>query len=153
MLQIVATLLTLILQQWGSVSTHDFLNFFNTAPGCKKNPFQTHLSKPICPDPFVQTRGQNIVDKFTKLTKIVISMEYFTAHFLQFSNTIVKISLLVTGWVFAIISKNFRDIHEIFKFPKILSLNLFRNSWGELPFDNNSLVLFPLQWSEIVQKC
>ena len=38
--------------------------------------------------------GQNIVDKFTKLSKIGFSMERFTADFLQFSNATVKIYLL-----------------------------------------------------------
>ena len=37
---------------------------------------------------------QNIVDKFTKLRNIGFSREYFTADFLQFWSTTVKICLL-----------------------------------------------------------
>ena len=38
--------------------------------------------------------GQNIVNKFTKLSKIAFSVRCFTADLSQFSNTTVKISLL-----------------------------------------------------------
>ena len=44
---------------------------------------------------YIHTRaynlGQNIVDKFTKLSIIGLSMECTTADFLQFSSTDVKI--------------------------------------------------------------
>ena len=38
--------------------------------------------------------GQNIVNKLTKLSKIGYSMEYFTADFLQFSSSTIKIYLM-----------------------------------------------------------
>ena len=38
--------------------------------------------------------GQNIVDKFTGISKIVLSIECFTADFSQFSSITVKICLL-----------------------------------------------------------
>ena len=38
--------------------------------------------------------GQNILDKSTKLINIGFSMEYFTAEFLQFWRTAVKMFLL-----------------------------------------------------------
>ena len=40
--------------------------------------------------------GQNILDKSTKLG---FSMEYFTAEFLQFWRTAVKIFFWVAGWL------------------------------------------------------
>ena len=42
--------------------------------------------------------GQKIVEKFTKSSKIVFSMEYFTVDFSKFSSTNVKICL-VNGWL------------------------------------------------------
>ena len=38
--------------------------------------------------------GQNVVDKFTKLSKIGFFVERFTAHFSKFSSKTVKICLL-----------------------------------------------------------
>ena len=38
--------------------------------------------------------GQNMLDKFTKLSKIRFSLECFTADFLQVSSTTIKIYLL-----------------------------------------------------------
>ena len=69
--------------------------------------------------------GQNIVDKFTKFSKIDVSLECFTADFLQFSSTTVQIGFWVTGCRLAINSKIFRDYLKIFFIPKILSLGIW----------------------------
>ena len=44
---------------------------------------------------FFYSLGQNLVDKFTKVSKIDISRECFTADFLQFSNATVEMCLLI----------------------------------------------------------
>ena len=43
----------------------------------------------------LHNHAENIVDKLTKLGKIVISLAYFTADFAHFSCTAVKIRVLV----------------------------------------------------------
>ena len=40
---------------------------------------------------FLNNHGQCIVDKFTKLSKMWFSLEFFTAHSSQFSSTTVDI--------------------------------------------------------------
>ena len=57
--------------------------------------------------------GQNIVDKFTKLSKINFSIEYFTAHFSQFSSAIDRICLLGDRLGITINSKHFKDFLKI----------------------------------------
>ena len=56
--------------------------------------------------------GQRVVDKFTKLSQISISVECFTAVFLQFFTG--KRQNLVFEWVLAIKYKHYMDFHEIF---------------------------------------
>ena len=57
--------------------------------------------------------GQNTVDRFTKLSKIGVSLECFTADFWQFSSTTVKIWFLGGGLGLTINFKLFRDFLEI----------------------------------------
>ena len=60
--------------------------------------------------------GQKIVEKFTKLSKIGLSMECFIAKCFIFRNflaQILKFDSWVTGWVVAIKSKYFTDFPEI----------------------------------------
>ena len=51
---------------------------------------------------------------------------WFFAFFYQKTS---KFGFWVDGWLFAIKPKHFRDFLEISKFPKILSLKSFGNSW------------------------
>ena len=75
------------------------------------------------------TLGQIFVDKFTSLSKIDFTIECFT---LAFFNLFLpkKVKILLLSCVFSIKSKHFRDVLAFFSFTKILSLNLFSNSWG-----------------------
>ena len=60
--------------------------------------------------------GQKIVEKFTKLSKIGLSMECFIAEcfiFRNFLEQVLKFDSWVTGWVVAIKSKYFTDFPEI----------------------------------------
>ena len=47
--------------------------------------------------------------QFSKLNKIGVSLEYFTANFSKFFGTTVKICVLVARWRLAIKSKLARD--------------------------------------------
>ena len=65
---------------------------------------------------FLHNLGQNIVDKFMKLSKIGFYIECVTADFSQFTSTPVKVCLVV-GWALAIIP----GISEIFlKFSNLI---------------------------------
>ena len=94
--------------------------------------------------------GQKVGEKFTKLSKIVFSMECFTVAFLQFFTK--KPQNLAIGWTTEYSPSN-PSISGIFlKFPNFLrslSLKSFGNSWG------NSYIHFPfhLWWRQIVLKC
>ena len=68
---------------------------------------------------------QNTVDKFTKLSKIGVSLECFTADFWQFSSTTVKISLL-DGRLGLAIDSSFSG--TFLKFRDYLSL-FFLSCW------------------------
>ena len=57
--------------------------------------------------------GQNIVDKFTKISKINFSMEYFIVDLLQCSSKTVKIYLWEVGWKLTINFKHFKDFRKI----------------------------------------
>ena len=59
--------------------------------------------------PIKYNLGQKIVEKLSKLNKIGFSMESFTTDFPQF----FKFSILVTGCVLAINSKQFRDFLKV----------------------------------------
>ena len=54
---------------------------------------------------------QKAVDKFTNLSKIDFSMEYFTADFLWYITKVVKskFSFWIVGWVLANKSRHFKD--------------------------------------------
>ena len=56
---------------------------------------------------------QGVVDKFTKLSKIGVCLEFLTAIVYEFSSTIAEIWLLMAGWGLANNLKLFRDFLEI----------------------------------------
>ena len=73
--------------------------------------------------------GQKFLDKFTILSQIGFSMEWFTAHFLRFFTK--KRQNLAFGWQAGFSPSNpsiLGIFFKISKFPKILSLKLFGNS-------------------------
>ena len=78
--------------------------------------------------------GQNISDKFAKLSKIGFSMfipyGMFYSWILQFSSLIIKISFWLASRLLTNSSKYFRDFLEIFLFPNILMFKSFENLWG-----------------------
>ena len=57
--------------------------------------------------------GLKIVNKFTNLSKIGFSMEFFTVDSSQFSDRNVNFAFSVAGCVFATKCRNFRDFLEI----------------------------------------
>ena len=72
--------------------------------------------------------GQKVGDKFTELSKIGFSMEYFTADLLQFFTK--KHQNLAFRWTTGYSPSN-PSISGIFlKFPNFVSLKSFGNSWG-----------------------
>ena len=79
--------------------------------------------------------GQNIVDKCTKLSKIGVSLDCFTADFSNFLAYLWKFGFF--GWGLAINSKLFRDFLEISLFP----VRQFVRQLVHSSFGNNNLVL------------
>ena len=57
---------------------------------------------------------------------------FYSWFFAIFYEITSKSGFWLGGCVLAIKPKHFRDFLEIFKFPKILSLKTFGNSWGNL---------------------
>ena len=99
--------------------------------------------------------GQNIVDKYIKLSKVGFSMECFTADFLQFLSTTVKICLLGgrldTCHQFQALqgfSSNFLISWE----PKSWAVWQLVRQLVYSPFGDNDLVPFHFWWREIVPK-
>lgn len=58
-------------------------------------------------EPHYYNLGKNIEDKFTKLSKVAFCMDCFTANFMEFLSTIVKV-LFLDNWL-DINSNNFAD--------------------------------------------
>ena len=63
---------------------------------------------------WVYNLGQKIVEKFTKLSKIGLSMACLTNHFCNHLAAILRFVFWEAAWLLAIISKHFRDFLEIF---------------------------------------
>ena len=88
--------------------------------------------------------GQNIVDKFSYLSKIGVTLECFKGDFSQFSSTVVEIWLLGGRWRFSINSKVFVGIY--WKFPNFLSstLNLFGNLCGNSYINLSVIIIYTM---------
>ena len=61
---------------------------------------------------FIYKIGQNVVDKFTKLSKMFFSMEYFKADFGDFLAQLSKFAFRMARWVLTIKCRHFKDFQE-----------------------------------------
>ena len=99
---------------------------------------------------------QNIVDKFTKLTKTSVSLECFNAGFFQFSGIILTVSFLGGrhGTCYQFQAFNGFSCNFIFFLTSQVCsrLQLLREPIHS-PFRDNNLVAVHLWWREIVLKC
>ena len=112
-----------------NINTQSKWVFWNTKiyRKCKFQGVWVELEMKIC---FYRQSCTKYCKQSTKLSKTGFSMEYFLAEFSQFFAHLSKLAYCLPGRVLPNNSKYFNDFYVFSLLPKISSLKLFGNSWG-----------------------